>query len=137
MQRRIEWSDTDASGHWHNTAAFRLAETAETLLFSRLGILRDVYGRVPRVHIEADFLRVLRFPDTVEVDLAIQEVGESSITYDWRISRDGEACVRGRIVAVLVGEAGGEKASWSDEHRDVLLTSGPQRPELLTSSRAE
>jgi hypothetical protein len=20
IQRRIEWSDTDASGHWHNTA---------------------------------------------------------------------------------------------------------------------
>ena len=26
IQRRIEWSDTDASGHWHNTAAFRMIE---------------------------------------------------------------------------------------------------------------
>ena len=47
IQRRIDWSDTDASGAWHNTAAFRLLEAAETSLMDRLGFLEDVYGRMP------------------------------------------------------------------------------------------
>src|SRR5262245_40158851 len=29
IQRRIEWTDTDASGAWHNSAAFNLMESAE------------------------------------------------------------------------------------------------------------
>lgn len=55
VQRRIEWPDTDASGWWHNTAGFRFIEVAETALLERLGILDDVYGRLPRVHISADY----------------------------------------------------------------------------------
>src|SRR5207247_4665598 len=42
VQRRIEWSDTDASGAWHNSAAFRFLEVAETALLDSLGILDDV-----------------------------------------------------------------------------------------------
>jgi hypothetical protein len=48
IQRRIEWSDTDASGAYHNTAAFRLMEAAETTLVERLGLVGDIYAiRVP------------------------------------------------------------------------------------------
>ena len=53
VQRRIEWSDTDASGNYHNSAVFRLIENAETALLDRLGFLHEVYGRLPRVHISA------------------------------------------------------------------------------------
>src|SRR6266542_2123060 len=60
LQRRIEWWDTDASGNYHNTAAFRLLESAETLLLGRLGLLHDVYGRLPRARLEADFRRGAR-----------------------------------------------------------------------------
>src|SRR5436309_11132513 len=81
VQRRIEWWDTDASGVYHNTAAFRLLETAETLLLSRLGILHDVYHRLPRARIEADFRAPLRFHDLVDVALEVQAIGRSSITY--------------------------------------------------------
>src|SRR5436309_592020 len=35
VQRRIEWPDTDASGRYHNTAAFRFIEVAETTLLDR------------------------------------------------------------------------------------------------------
>jgi hypothetical protein len=44
IQRRIEWSDTDASGHWHNVAAFRMLEWAETALLDRLGLVDNVYA---------------------------------------------------------------------------------------------
>ncbi len=56
IQRRVEWSDTDASGAYHNSAAFNFMESAEVALVDRLGFREDVYGRHPRVRIEADFL---------------------------------------------------------------------------------
>src|SRR5439155_4381912 len=51
VQRRIEWPDTDASGMYHNTAAFRFTEVAETALLERLGFVHEIYGRHPRAHL--------------------------------------------------------------------------------------
>src|SRR3989442_11857413 len=85
VQRRIEWPDTDASGYHHNTAAFRFIEVAETALLERLGFLDDVYGRMPRVRIEADFLRLLRFRDLLDIRLEVAEVGASSVTYQFEM----------------------------------------------------
>ena len=131
VQRRIEWPDTDASGHWHNTAAFRFVEVAETALLERLGLLDDVYGRLPRARIEADFKSLLHFRDVVDLYLAVQSIGNSSITYDFEIRKSGDVCVTARVVAALLDEKG-RPARWSDEHRALLTTAGPQRGELLT-----
>lgn len=130
IQRRIEWSDTDASGHWHNTAAFRMVEWAETALFERLGILEDVYGRLPRVHVDADFHRLLDFRDLVDATIAVTGVGTSSVTYAFTIDRDGERCVTMNVVVVLL-DRDGVKQTWPDAYRTLLLEAGPQAPELL------
>jgi 2-aminobenzoate-CoA ligase len=132
IQRRIEWSDTDASGHYHNTAAFRMFEWAETALFEALGILQDVYGRLPRAHIRADFKGLLWHRDIVEIELHVKELGASSITYDIEIRRGPETCVAAVVVAVLVG-AGRRPDRWSDEYRALLLSAGPQPAERLVS----
>ena len=130
IQRRIEWSDTDASGHYHNTAAFRMIEWAETALFERLGILDDIYGHLPRVHISIDFKRLLDFREVVDISLSIAEVGTTSLSYDFKIERDGELCVEARVVTALLNPDG-SKRRWSDDHRKLLVESGPQAPELL------
>lgn len=131
VERRIEWSDTDASGHYHNTAAWRLFEAAETLMMGRLGILQELYGRLPRVHVEADFKKTLRFPDLVQVEVAVRGVGSTSITYDCRIRRGDDLCVAGVVVAVLVEQPGGGASSWPERIRKILTTAGPQAPERL------
>ena len=131
VQRRIEWPDTDASGVYHNTAAFRFIEVAETALLERLGFLDDVYLRLPRVHIEADFRRALRFRDVVDIELAVAGVGASSITYEFEMRSDGEVAVSGRAVAALLSAAGGRPVAWSEAHRRLLLSAGPQPPERL------
>lgn len=133
MQRRIEWWDTDASGNYHNTAAARLFESAETLLLGRLGILDDVYGRLPRARVETDFLRPLVFHDLVDVELEVTEIGRSSITYGMEIRRGGEVCARTRLVAVLLDRARGTPVEWPEPYRSALLTAGSQPPELLPS----
>ena len=130
IQRRIEWSDTDASGHWHNTAAFRMIEWAETALFERLGLLDDVYGHLPRVHISVDFKELLDHRDLVDVNLAVAELGRTSITYDFWIERDSKECVKAKVITAL-RTPGGESRPWSDEQRRLLATAGPQPPELL------
>ena len=131
IQRRIEWSDTDASGAYHNSAAFNFMESAEVALVDRLGIREDVYGRHPRAHIEADFLAPLWFRDLVDVEVRVVSVGRTSVTYETEIRRDGEACVRGKMVAVLLDRIGGTPQPWPDEYRRLLETAGPQRSERL------
>lgn len=132
VQRRIEWPDTDASGLYHNTAAFRFVEVAETALIERLGFLDEVYGRLPRVHIEADFDRPLHFRDLVDIELSVAAVGGSSVTYAFQMSSNGEVAVRGTAVAVLLTNAEGKPTRWPDDWRELLLSAGSQAPELLT-----
>jgi YbgC/YbaW family acyl-CoA thioester hydrolase len=131
VQRRIEWSDTDASGMYHNTAAFRFIEVAETALLDGLGFVHEVYGRHPRVHIEADFLRPLRFRDLVDIELRVARVGRTSVTYEFEMRSGGEPAVRGKAVAVLMTRIDGEPTPWPGEYRQRLLTAGPQPSERL------
>ena len=131
VQRRIEWPDTDASGHWHNTAAFRFIEMAETALLERLDLLGEVYGRLPRVHIAADFKTLLSFRDVVDCVIVVKEVGGSSLTYDFEIRREGVVCVTAILVVALLDAETRSPAAWTAEHRRLLLEAGPQAPELI------
>lgn len=131
IQRRVEWSGTDASGAYHNSAAFNFIEAAETALLERLGLVEDVYGRHPRVRIEADFLAPLWFRDLVDIEIRVAAVGHTSVTYDAEICRGDVVCVRGRLVAVLLDRIGGTPEPWPEDHRRRLLESGPQPPERL------
>lgn len=130
IQRRIEWSDTDASGRYHNTAAFRMFEWAETALLDALGILDEVYGSLPRVHVSADFRAPLDHRDLVDVELSVTEVGRSSISYGIEIARGETVCVEARVVAVLLGPDRSPRP-WDDTHRKLLTTAGPQPAERL------
>ena len=123
VRRRIQWFDTDASTKYHNTAPLRLMEEAEAALLDRLGIVKDVYGWLPRVHVTVDYRRPLRFWDEVEVGLEVTEVGETSITYGFEIRSDGERCAEGKVVAVLIHEDG-TRRPWPAEWRRLLLESG-------------
>jgi acyl-CoA thioesterase FadM len=133
IQRRIEWSDTDASGAWHNSAAFNIMEAAEVALVDALGMREDVYGRHPRAHIEADFLAPLWFRDVVDCEVRVAGVGRTSVTYDVSIRRGETTCARGRIVAVLLDRIGGTAQPWPDEYRRLLETAGPQPGERLVT----
>lgn len=121
IERVIDWSDTDASGHWHFSTACRLAEAAEAALFTRLGIAQDVFGRTPRVSFSADYRSVARFGDVVVVDLEVAAVGGSSITLAFTIRRDADVIAEGRMVEVLLDRAEGAAQRWPDAWRAQLL----------------
>jgi YbgC/YbaW family acyl-CoA thioester hydrolase len=117
---RVAWVDTDAGGRIHFTAAFRWAEAAEVGLYRKLGLLEGWKGEFPRRHVEAEYLRVLRFEDEVEVRLRVAKVGRTSITFTWEIDHDGEVAVRGTHTVVQVDEGG--RPAPLDARRRALLT---------------
>ena len=102
---RVAWVDTDAGGRIHFTAAFRYAEAAETGLMREAGLLEG-WGDFPRRHVEADFLKVLRFEDEFEVRIRVERLGTSSIGYVWEVAKNGEVYVEGRHTAVHVDRDG-------------------------------
>jgi len=103
---RVAWVDTDAGGRIHFTAAFRWAETAETELMRRLGVLGPEWGDFPRRKVEAEYLSVLRFDDEIEIRLRVENVGRTSITYAWTIAKDGDTHIKGRHTVVHVDGEG-------------------------------
>jgi acyl-CoA thioester hydrolase len=117
---RVAWVDTDAGGRIHFTAAFRWAEAAETALGRKLGLL-DEWSNLPRRAVEAEYLHVLRFEDEIEVELRPERVGGTSVTYAWKIRRDGEVCIKGRHTAVHVGPDG-RPAPLPEGMRDAFAT---------------
>jgi acyl-CoA thioester hydrolase len=125
IKRRIQWFDTDASTKYHNTAPLRLMEEAEVVLLDRLGILREVYGMLPRAHASIDYRTPLRFWDECEVRVEVSEVGRSSVTYAFSIAGpEGHVASEGRVVAVLVNDEVKPRA-WPQDYRRLLLESGP------------
>ena len=111
--------DTDAGGRIHFTAAFRWAEAAETALMRRLGFLSSEWGGYPRRKVEAEYLKVLRFEDELEVRLRVDKVGRTSITYAWTMAKDGEPCIKGRHTVVHV-DAEGRPEPLADAVRAAL-----------------
>jgi YbgC/YbaW family acyl-CoA thioester hydrolase len=123
IRRRIQWFDTDSSTKYHNTAPLRLMEEAEAALLDDLGIVREVYGWLPRAHVTVDYRRPLRFWDEVEVDAEVAELGRTSVTYRFRIRTGQDLRAEGTVVAVLIDEDGRPRP-WPDEWRRLLTGGG-------------
>ncbi|MFE3228898.1 acyl-CoA thioesterase [Nocardia sp. NPDC059228] len=86
IERVVDWQDTDAAGHYHHSTVVRWVEAAEAALLDRIG-LRWLFGRIPRVRYEVDYLERLWFGDTASISLSVGNVGRSSLRYDFIITR--------------------------------------------------
>lgn len=131
VRRRVEWADTDAAGHHHNTAVLRWLEHAETVLHERLGIAEQTFGKTPRVRIEMDFTERLYFRDIVVIQLAVAAVGRASLTYSFEVTRAGTVAARGRLVIVYAATGQGAQP-WPEQIRQALTEAGPQPGEYLS-----
>ncbi|GGP89754.1 acyl-CoA thioesterase [Streptomyces melanogenes] len=132
IERRVEWPDTDAAGHYHHSTVVRWVEAAEAVLLRRLG-LAHLFGSTPRVHFEADYRARLWFGDLVRVELRVVKVGTTSLHYAFMVgSRGEEAAATGRMTIVHSAARANGATPWPDEVRERLAGSGPQAPELLT-----
>jgi acyl-CoA thioester hydrolase len=124
LRRRIEWIDTDAAGIYHWTTVFRLAEAAEAALHTALGIVEQTFGAAPRVAVSVSFKRALRFNDPVEVDLAVQTIGRSSLVYRLTIAAEGAMAADGSLTVCFIDRSTGRAAPWPQDIRERLSCGG-------------
>ena len=111
MTHRVEFADTDMAGIMHFANFFRFMERTEHAFLRSLGTSvhaehdGEVFGW-PRVHVECDYARPLRFEDEVEVELRVREKREKALVYDFifRKLQDGaaEEVARGSFTTVCV-----------------------------------
>lgn len=103
------WADNDVYGHVNNVVYYSYFDTAVN------GFLIEASGAdirtLPAIGIVAEtgcrFLKPLSFPERIEVGLALERLGRTSIVYRIGIFREGErdAAALGRFVHVYVDAA--------------------------------
>src|SRR3954452_18413358 len=86
VQRIVEFSDTDMAGIVHFSNFFRYMEAAEHAFLRACGLSVSMEWEgetvsFPRVAAACDFTRPARFEDVLDVTVAVQRLGRSSVTY--------------------------------------------------------
>ncbi len=108
-RRMVEFSDTDMAGIMHFSAFFRFMESAEHALLRSLGLsvfgINDPDGgdakiSFPRVSARCDFHSPARCEDEVDIDVVVQKLGTTSVTYGFHLSRNGEELAVGEMTSV-------------------------------------
>ena len=118
VQRVVEWSDTDASGHYHHSNVIRWVEAAEQALYERLGV--TMFGTTPRVHYEVDYLSRLWLGDRLDVELTLASVGRTSLRYEFVVRRGDDVAARGVMVCVNSDPDSSGTTPWPDDVRTAL-----------------
>lgn len=108
-RRMVEFSDTDMAGIMHFSAFFRFMESAEHALLRSLGLsvfgIDDPQGgdaviSFPRVSARCDFSSPARCEDDLDIEVVVQKLGKSSVTYGFHVYRDGEELAIGEMTSV-------------------------------------
>jgi len=101
----VEFEDTDAAGIVHFKVFFSWMEQAEHELLRSLGLsvmMKDDCGQIswPRVHASCDFQSAIRFEDTIEIEVDVEEIGEKSVSYGFRFFYQSRVVAKGKTVVV-------------------------------------
>ncbi|MGW6458098.1 acyl-CoA thioesterase [Streptomyces sp. NPDC055078] len=119
VERRVEWSDTDASGHQHNTAVIRWAEAAEAELLRRHD-LASLWGRAPRVRHEINYRGRLWHGQPVRIRLRVAELGRTSLTYAFEVHGPSGLAADGRVVIAHAAPDAPSATPWPQAVRDTF-----------------
>lgn len=114
-RRMVEFADTDMAGIMHFSAFFRFMEGAEHALVREAGL--SIFCKVPanegpdsdgnrievsfpRVHADCDYKLPARCEDWLEVEVTVEKLGRTSITYCHQIFRGEQLLASGSMVCV-------------------------------------
>jgi len=103
------WSDNDLYGHINNTVYYQWFDTAVNSWLIEAGLL-DLASAAPIglvVETGCRYASPLSFPEPVEIGLAVERIGTSSVRYCLGVFAKGseEAAAQGHFVHVYVGRA--------------------------------
>jgi acyl-CoA thioester hydrolase len=101
------WADNDAYGHINNTVYYQWFDTAVNAWLIEAGLLDVAEGDPIGLVVETGcrYARPLSYPEPVEIGLAVEQVGRSSVRYRLGVFAAGaiEAAAEGHFVHVYVG----------------------------------
>ena len=81
MPAQLRFSDVDRFGHVNNSVYFSLFDMCKTRYFNDV-VGTDIFDRMAPVvvHIEANFMSPVLFPDEIVIDTSIVKIGNKSFT---------------------------------------------------------
>jgi len=123
---QTRWADNDIYGHVKNVTYYSYFDTAaNSLLIQKAGFnihQSSVIGLV--VDSACSFFQELSFPEIIEVGVAIERIGQSSLTYRLAIFKQGQqqASAQGHFVHVFVNRKTRKSTPISQQMREDLAT---------------
>lgn len=118
------WADNDAYGHVNNTVYYEWFDSAVNAWMVEQGLLDIANGDPIALVVETrcTYAAPLEFPQTVEIGLAVAELGRSSIRYRIGIFAEGsdDAAAEGEFVHVVVDHASRRPAEIPSNWRSKL-----------------
>ena len=124
MTIATRWADNDAYGHVNNTVYYQWFDTAVNQWLVEAGLLDieagDPIGLV--VETGCSFFAPLSFPGDVDVGIAIERLGSSSITYRIGVfaAAQSEPSAQGHFIHVYVGRGDRRPTALADTWRMKL-----------------
>jgi 4-hydroxybenzoyl-CoA thioesterase len=128
-QLTVEWGDCDPAGIVFNPRFFEFFDASSWLLFeTALGVkqqeIASTYGIVgiALVDARANFLKPIKFGDTIEIASRISEFRRSSFDVEHRLTIGGELAVEGSETRVWATRSANdpEKIAAMSIPRDVI-----------------
>jgi acyl-CoA thioester hydrolase len=125
--RRVgtRWADNDAYGHVNNTAYYQWFDSAVNGWLIKGGLLDIASGNPIALVVETRcaYFKPLTFPEAVEIGLAVQDLGRSSVRYRIGVFGEGaeRASAEGEFVHVAVDRASRRPVPWPEQWRAAFL----------------
>jgi acyl-CoA thioester hydrolase len=121
----VAWGEMDAMGHVNNAVYARWVETARMRYFERIGLAtRMEQGGIGPILARTviDFLRPVKYPDTVRVEATVTRLGGKSFTMAFRLQSEalGAEAATGEQVIVVYDYRTGRTAPLDDELREAI-----------------
>jgi acyl-CoA thioester hydrolase len=122
-QLRVRYNECDPQGVVFNANYLTYFDLTMTELWRELGGYQAmVDAGVDMVVAEARirYRSALRFDDEFEARVTVSELGESSMSTEVELARDGETVAQGELRYVFIESGGGAKQPIPDQIRDRL-----------------
>ena len=118
------WKDNDPYGHLNNVVYYELFDAAVNQLLIERGLLDPATSPVIGLVVESRcrFHVSLAFPDAVEVGVAVEAIGRSSVHYRLAVFKAGAgiAAADGRYTHVYVDRATGKPVTIPEPHLSAM-----------------
>ncbi len=121
LSHPIRYSDLDGQGHVNNAVYATYFEFARTELFFTIAPELMPKGAEPVLaRLEIDYRRELFYPGTIEIGIAVLDIGGSSLRFAQAVFRD-RACIASGVAVIVKLDSDTRKSSkWTEAERATL-----------------